>query len=133
MILYGTLSAVLGSVLESYSVPQSNSSLGVIRFQKCIIQINILMELNGKCWHTVFNWCLWQSSTLKFYNYISICKTFGGIWVQIFGKTREELRNMLEKYINLCTYNKYRHLLLYFSLNHGVGWIVIAVYWLTTV
>lgn len=48
-----------------------------------------------------------------------ICKTFGGIWVQNFGKTREELRNMLEKYINLCTYNKYRHLLPYFSLNHG--------------
>lgn len=61
----------MGYVLESHSVPQSNSSIGIVtRLQKCLIQINILKEFDGKCLHTAFNRCQGQSTTLKFCNLI---------------------------------------------------------------
>lgn len=49
-----------------------------------------------------------------------MCINFKGIWVQNFVWENKGLRNMFKKYVHLYMYNKWAHLLFYFSINYGV-------------
>lgn len=49
-----------------------------------------------------------------------MCSNFRAIWVQSFvWENKEGLRNMFKKYVHLYMYNKWAHLLFYFSINRG--------------
>lgn len=57
----------------SWRAIQFLSQIGIfIRSQKHVIQVNILMEFDGKCLHTFFNRYLGQGTTLNLYSHIGL-------------------------------------------------------------